>query len=242
MNIARSVALVTGANRGLGKAYVEALLSSGAAKVYAGARDPSKITDTRVIAVQLDVSSKCEINAAVRQCSDVTLLVNNAGAMLNTPILAPNAVDAMRKEMEVNVFGMASMIQAFAPILAKNGGGAIVNMLSVVSWFTPPFNATYAASKHAALAVSDAARMELRKQGTRVIGVYAGFIDTEMAAGRSGPKTSPAQVAALALEGVESGLNHVLTDERARQIYDAVRADPEQLERTQQEAWDQRKR
>lgn len=147
MNIAGSVALVTGAHRGLGKAYVEALLSSGAAKVYAGARDLSKITDSRVIPVQLDVSSRSEINAAVRQCSDVTLLVNNAGAMFNTPILAPDAVDAMRREMEVNVFGMASMIQAFAPILAKNGGGAIVNMLSVVSWFTPPLNASYAASK-----------------------------------------------------------------------------------------------
>ena len=148
--------------------------------------------------------------------------------MLNTPILAPDAVDAMRKEMQVNVFGMASMIQAFAPILAKNGGGAIVNMLSVVSWFTPPFNATYAASKHAALAVSDAARIELRKQGTQVIGVYAGFIDTELAAARRGKR-------------VESGLNHVLADERARQLYDAVRRDPEQLERTQQDAWDQRK-
>jgi NAD(P)-dependent dehydrogenase (short-subunit alcohol dehydrogenase family) len=97
MNIAGSVALVTGANRGLGKAYVEALLSSGAAKVYAGARDPSKITDARVIAVQLDVSSKSEINAAVRQCSDVALLVNNAGAMLNTPILAPDAVEPCEK-------------------------------------------------------------------------------------------------------------------------------------------------
>src|SRR5580700_3929977 len=130
MKITGSVALVTGANRGLGKAYVEALLSSGVGKVYARARDLSKITDSRVIPVQLDVSSRSEINAAVRQCSDVTLLVNNAGAMFNTPILAPDAVDAMRKEMEVNVFGMASMIQAFAPILAKNGGGAIVNMLS----------------------------------------------------------------------------------------------------------------
>jgi len=241
MNIAGSVALVTGANRGLGKAYVEALLSSFAAKVYAGARDPSKITDSRVFPIQLDVSSTSDINAAVRQCSDVTLLVNNAGAMLNTPILSPDAVDAMRKEMEVNVFGLASMIQGFAPILAKNGGGAIVNMLSVVSWFTAPFNATYAASKHAALAVSDAARIELRKQGTQVIGVYAGFIDTEMATAWNGPKTAPAQVAARALEGVESGLNHVLADERARQIYDAVRSDPEQLERTQQDAWDQRK-
>src|SRR6202453_1899241 len=108
MNITGSIALVTGANRGLGRAYVEALLSSGAAKVYAGARDPSKITDSRVIPVQLDVSSKSEINAAVRQCSDVALLVNNAGAMLNASILSPDAVDSMRKEMEVNVFGMAA--------------------------------------------------------------------------------------------------------------------------------------
>src|ERR1700683_4729065 len=202
MNIAGSVALVTGAHRGLGKAYVEALLSSGAAKVYAGARNLSKITDSRVIPVQLDVSSRSEINAAVRQCSDVTLLVNNAGAMFNTPILAPDAVDAMRKEMEVNVFGMASMIHGFAPILAKNGGGAIVNVLSVVSWFTPPFNATYAASKHAALAVSDAARIELRKQGTQVVGVYAGFIDTEMAVAASGPRMAPAQVVAGTVAGV----------------------------------------
>ena len=161
---------------------------------------------------------------------------------MNTPILSPDAVDAMRKEMEVNVFGMASMIHGFAPILAKNGGGAIVNVLSVVSWFTPPFNATYAASKHAALAVSDAARIELRKQGTHVVGVYAGFIDTDMAGAVSGPRMAPAQVAARTLEGVESGLNHVLADERARQIYDAVRRDPEQLERTQQDVWDQRKR
>jgi PAS domain S-box-containing protein len=109
----------------------------------------------------------------------------------------------------------------------------------VVSWFTPPFNATYAASKHAALAVSDAARIELRKQGTQVVGVYAGFIDTEMAVAASGPRMAPAQVAERTLEGVESGLNHILVDERARQIYDAVRRDPEQLERTQQEAWDQ---
>src|SRR5271168_947158 len=227
MNIAGSVALVTGANRGLGKAYVEALLSSGAAKVYAGTRDPSKITDSRVIPVQLDVSSTSDINAAVRQCSDVTLLVNNAGAMLNTPILSPDAVDAMRKEMEVNVFGMASMIQGFAPILAKNGGGAVLNMLSVVSWFTPPLNATYAASKHAALAVSDAARIELKAQGTQVLGVYAGFIDTDMAKSVSGSKTSPYQVALRALEGVEVGTNHVLADDRAEQIYGAVRANPE---------------
>src|ERR1700677_5335761 len=242
MNIAGSVALVTGANRGLGKAYVEALLSARAAKVYAGARDPSKITDSRVFPIQLDVSSTGEINAAVRQCSDVTLLVNNAGAMLNTPILSPDAVDAMRKEMEVNVFGMASMIHGFAPILAKNGGGAIVNVLSVVRWFTPPINATYAASKHAALAVSDAARIELKAQGTQVIGVYAGFIDTGMAQGVTGSKIPPHQVTSRALEGIKAGINHVLADDRAEQIYDAVRRDPEQLERTQQEAWDQRKR
>ena len=131
---------------------------------------------------------------------------------------------------------MASMIQAFAPIVAKNGGDAIVNLLFLVSWFTRPFNATYAASSTRPL------RSRTLPESNFANNVYASFIDTEMAAARSGPKMAPAQVAARAIEGVESGLNHVLADERARQIYDAVRRDPEQLERTQQEAWDQRKR
>jgi NAD(P)-dependent dehydrogenase (short-subunit alcohol dehydrogenase family) len=119
--------------------------------------------------------------------------------MLASPIVAENSEAALRAEMEVNVFGMLRMVRAFAPILAKNGGGAIANMLSVVSWFVFPFNATYCASKHAALALTEGVRMQLKAQGTRVVAVYAGFIDTDMAAGFDREKTPPRQVAECTL-------------------------------------------
>ena len=124
-------------------------------------------------------------------CPDVNLLINNAGVMLKSPMLAEGSEDALRREMEVNVYGVLAMVRAFAPILARNGGGAIVNMLSVVSWFVNPFNATYCASKHAASAVTDALRIQLKAQGTHVVGVYAGFIDTDMAARVNAPKPPP---------------------------------------------------
>jgi NAD(P)-dependent dehydrogenase (short-subunit alcohol dehydrogenase family) len=137
MNIENSVALVTGANRGLGKAYTDALLAAGAAKVYGGARDASSvaITDNRLIPVKLDVTQDKDVQAATAACADVNLLINNAGIMLASPMLAEDSEAALRAEMEVNVFGMLRMVRAFAPVLARNGGGAIANMLSVVSWF-----------------------------------------------------------------------------------------------------------
>ncbi|MDL2403588.1 SDR family oxidoreductase [Rhizobium mayense] len=226
MNIEGSVAFVTGANRGLGKAYAEALLTAGAAKVYAGARDPSAITDPRLIPVKLDVTSPEDIAAAAARCGDVNILINNAGAMLLTTMLAGNAEAALRREMEVNVYGPLRMIRAFAPVLAKNGGGAIANMLSVVSWYVFPFNSTYCASKHAALAMTDGLRMELKAQGTQVIGVYAGFIDTDMAAGVSEEKTPPPQVAERTLDGIRNRQDHVLADRSAEEIWAATRNDP----------------
>ncbi|XBS70738.1 SDR family oxidoreductase [Acerihabitans sp. KWT182] len=242
MRIEGSIALVTGANRGLGKAYVQALLAAGAAKVYAAARDPAAITDPQVTALKLDVTSDRDVEAAAAQCRDVNLLINNAGILLQSPMLADDAEDAMRREMEVNVYGVLRTIKAFAPILAANGGGAIVNMLSVVSWFTSPLNATYSASKQAALAVTDGARIELHDQGTQVIGVYAGFIDTDMTTNINSPKVSPEQVAEQTLEGIRQGRNHVLADNRARDIWQSLRQDPALVEAQMLELWQRRAR
>jgi len=130
------------------------------------------------------------------------------------------------------------MVRAFAPVLARNRGGALVNVLSVVSWFTVPFNATYCASKHAALAVTDAVRIQLKAQGTRVLGVFAGYIDTDMTADLNRPKTSPRQVAECTLQGIRMGQDHVLADDRARQVWHAMRADPAELAAGMQKLWD----
>jgi NAD(P)-dependent dehydrogenase (short-subunit alcohol dehydrogenase family) len=245
MQIQGSTALVTGANRGLGKAFAEALLARGAAKVYAGTRNASPEAgttgaDARLVSVQLDVTSAADIAAVASRCPDVTLLINNAGIMLMAPMLKGGSDDALRREMEVNVFGMLGMTRAFAPILGKNGGGAVVNMLSVVSWFTVPFSATYCASKHAALVVSDAARIELRRQKTQVVGVYAGYIDTDMAASVDQPKIAPREIADHALDGVEKRLDHVLADARSEEIWRQTRENPAQLAKLQQLAWETR--
>jgi len=243
MEIAGSVALVTGANRGLGKAYCEALLAAGAAKVYAGARDPSSIADPRLVPVKLDVTDPADIAAAAERCGDLTILINNAGAMLLQPVLGAEAEAALRRELEVNVFGVMSMMQAFAPILGKNGGGAIANMLSVVAWFVNPFNGTYCVSKHAALAVTDGARIQLKAHGTQVVAVYAGFIDTEMAAFSTGPnKTPPSQVAERTLDGIRRGLDHVHADKRAEDVWLATRTDPAAYHAVMQKQWDDRQR
>jgi NAD(P)-dependent dehydrogenase (short-subunit alcohol dehydrogenase family) len=138
MNIQGSTALVTGANRGLGKAFAEALLRAGAKKVYAAARDPSSIQNPLMTPIQLDLTSRKDIKAAVESCGDVSILINNAGAMFTKPVLADDAVDTMRREMDVNVFGLLDMANAFAPVLKRNGGGALVNMLSVASWYVYP--------------------------------------------------------------------------------------------------------
>ncbi|HTP83252.1 MAG TPA: SDR family oxidoreductase [Alphaproteobacteria bacterium] len=240
MDIRGKAALVTGANRGLGRVFAQALLDAGAGRVYAGARDPSGIDDPHLVPLRLDVTSARDIAAAAEACADVEILINNAGAMFATPVLAPNSDDVLRREMEVNVFGTLAMAKAFAPVLARNGGGALVNMLSVVSWYVYPFNGTYGATKHAALAITDGLRIQLRAQGTRVIAVYAGLIDTDMGAAlSSGPKTSPQQVAAKTIEGIRTGQEHVIADDSAASLWQATRQDLIKKHADMQARWDQ---
>jgi NAD(P)-dependent dehydrogenase (short-subunit alcohol dehydrogenase family) len=221
------IALVTGANRGLGKAFTQALLDAGAAKVYAGARDPStiEVTDARVVPVRLDITNPGDVAAAARDCTDVSLVINNAGAMLQTPFLSAPDMSAARTEMETNYFGTLAMARAFAPVLAAAGGGALVNILSVVSWYAPPFNASYCASKSAEWALTNALRVELRGQGTLVVGVHAGFIDTDMTATVEDSKISPREVAAQTLEAVEKGRPEVLTDDWTRHVKESLYPD-----------------
>ena len=232
-------ALVTGANRGLGKAFVQALLDRGAAKVYAAARDPGavEVTDARVVPVRLDITNPGDVAAAARDCADVSLLINNAGAMLQKPFLSAPDLSAARAEMETNYFGTLAMARAFAPVLAAAGGGAMANVLSVVSWYAPPFNASYCASKSAEWALTNALRVELHGQGTLVVGVHAGFIDTDMTATVKDSKISPREVAAQTLDAVEKGQPEVLTDDWTRHVKNSVATDQQSLYPDIQRSW-----
>jgi NAD(P)-dependent dehydrogenase (short-subunit alcohol dehydrogenase family) len=225
MKIEGSRVLISGANRGLGKAFAEAFLAAGAQKVYAGARDPGTIDDASVIPVRLDVTSEQDIRAAALQCADIDILVNNAGAMRMQGLFEPSTFELARAEMEVNYFAPYAMVRAFAPLLAKQGGGCLVNMLSVASWYTYAFNPAYCASKAAARALTDGLRTELAQQGTHVVGVFAGFIDTEMAGAVKDPKVSPQQVAQRTLAGIAAGDDEVLADDASRSLRAALDTD-----------------
>ena len=218
MKIHHAVALVTGANRGLGRAYAQALLQAGA-KVYATARDPSTIDLPGAQPVRLDITQAGEAAALAADLKDVSLVINNAGIALPGPYLSgQGVVDAARAQLETNFFGTLAVSQAFAPVLKANGGGALVNMLSVLSWITLPAIAGYSASKAAAWALTNGLRHELRAQGTLVVGVHAAYIDTDMACHVTGPKTTPAEVARQVLQAIEQGQEEVLADELSRQV------------------------
>lgn len=225
MEIAGSVALVTGANRGLGAAFCRALLDQGASKVYAGARDPDTIQIDGVIPVRLDITSLADIAAASAMCSDITLLVNNAGILTGTTVLTDDALDGARREFETNVFGTLSMSSAFAPVLGSNGGGAMINVLSVLSWFSVPAGALYCASKAAAWSLTNSLRLELLDQSTQVVALHVGYMDTDMAAGVDAPKASPYDVAGQALAAVEAGAFEVLADDTSRYVRGALSSD-----------------
>jgi NAD(P)-dependent dehydrogenase (short-subunit alcohol dehydrogenase family) len=238
MEISGSVALVTGAGRGLGRVFARQLVSRGAATVYGAARDPARVTEPGVTPVRLDITDPQRVAQVAAECPDVTLLVNNAGVMTSRAVIAAPDADGARLEMETNYFGTLSMCRAFAPVLAANGGGVIVNMLSIVSFFTNPFNGSYGASKAAEWSLTNGVRIELARQGTLVVGVHAGFIDTDMTAGLDVPKISPESVAQQAFDAVEAGQVEVLADERTRSVKASLPRDQELIYPSVRESWD----
>jgi NAD(P)-dependent dehydrogenase (short-subunit alcohol dehydrogenase family) len=217
MRIENSVALVTGANRGLGAAFVRALHARGARKVYAASRDGRVAAGA--VPLRLDVTSADDIAAAAAAAGDVT------GIARGGRLLDAEAAATLQAELATNVFGPLALAQAFAPILARNGGGAVVNVLSVLSWVTLPQLSTYSMSKAAAWAMTNGLRGALAAQGTSVTALHVGYMDTDMARHIDGPKSSPDDVARLALDGVEAGLPEVLADAISEQVKRGLSAD-----------------
>lgn len=218
MQLHNAVVFVTGANRGLGRAFAQAALAAGAAKVYAAARDPAGIDLAGVVPIALDVTDPGQVAAVAAQCSDVTLLINNAGISEGAGVLAADALASARRHFDTNFFGVWAPTQAFAPVLKANGGGAVLNVLSVLSWVTLPGLTPYSASKAAAWALSNGLRAELKAQGTQLTSLHVGYMDTDMARGVEAPKSAPADVARLALAELEAGAFEVLADDISRLV------------------------
>jgi NAD(P)-dependent dehydrogenase (short-subunit alcohol dehydrogenase family) len=216
MDIASSTALVTGANRGLGRAIAAELLARGAT-VYAGARHPDRVDLAGVKPVALDITDPASVAAAADALGDVTLLVNNAGSATGADLLGGD-LDRIRLEMDTHYFGTLATIRAFAPRIEANGGGAILNILSVLSWLALPNIGAYSAAKSAEWALTNALRLQLAPAGIRVAGLHVGFIDTDMAARVTGPKHAPADVARLAIDAVAADAYEIVVDELSRDV------------------------
>jgi len=237
MKIAGSVALVTGANGGIGTELVRTLVARGAAKVYAAARDIEAVTQVAALnaatveAVGLDVTDPEQLALAAKSCSDVTLLINNAGVNHNTGLIGATNLDNARQEMEVNYFGTLGMCRAFAPVLKANGGGVIANILSITARANLPLMGSLCASKAAALSMTQGVRAELAAQGTRVIAIMPGATDTRMSTDFPPPKMPPSEVAAAALNAVEGGLEEIYPGDMASGIAEGLAADPKAVEK-----------
>jgi NAD(P)-dependent dehydrogenase (short-subunit alcohol dehydrogenase family) len=230
MNIKGVTALVTGANRGIGAAVVDALIAGGAACVYAGTRTPTPSGRAGVVPIELDVTDEALVTAAARRCGDVHILVNNAGVLAGQPLLGTEDRGAAEREMRVNYFGMLAMCRAFAPILGRNGGGAIVNVLSILSRVSVPIIGSYAASKAASYSLTQGIRGELRAQRTLVIGILPGFVDTEMVANVPLPKLPPTAVAASIVEALRDEVEDVYPAD-APDVARGLLTDPKGVER-----------
>ncbi|MFD0483850.1 SDR family oxidoreductase [Kineococcus sp. GCM10028916] len=223
MNLNGATALVTGANRGIGAHLAAQLLERGA-KVYATARRPELLDLPGAEVLALDVTDPAAIEAAARQAGDVDLLINNAGIASGATLLGD--LDRVHTEMAVNVWGPLAMVRAFAPVLAANGGGAVVNVASAASWLALPGATAYAMTKAAVWSMSNGLRHELAAQGTQVTSVHIGIADTDMTAGQDLPKADPADIARATLDGVEAGEFEVVTDDLAALAKTLLAGDP----------------
>jgi len=228
MDITGSVALVTGANRGLGRQFAQQLVERGAAKVYATSRRPELIDVPGVEVLRVDITDPKSVAAAAAAAGDVSLLVNNAGITTGANLLTGDLAE-VRREMDTHFFGTLDVIRAFAPVLARNGGGGIVNVLSALSWFSIDGANAYAAAKAAAWSLTNGVRLELTGQGTQVTGVVLGAADTDMMSGYTGPMSAPADVVRAALDGLQAGDWEVLVDDWSRHVKAALAADPREF-------------
>jgi NAD(P)-dependent dehydrogenase (short-subunit alcohol dehydrogenase family) len=225
MEIKGSVVLVTGANRGIGAEWVRQLRERGAAKIYAGARDPQSVSSADgVVPIALDVTDKAQVTAAAERANDVQIVINNAAIMIGQPLIGGD-VGKIHDEFETNVFGLVSVAEAFAPVLKGNGGGAIVNALSAVSWFSFPGLAGYSATKAAAWSLTDALRLELQDQGTLVLALHSGPVATSMGDAVPMDKVEPGQVVSAGLDGLQAGKTEVLVDELSGVIKSTLTSD-----------------
>lgn len=237
MQVKNAVALVTGANGGIGKHYIEALRAMGASRIYAGARNPSALVDLaaldpqRIIPIPLDITDERSVSEAAAEYNDVNLLINNAGIGLLQGFICATDLSGARAEMEVNYFGTLAMCRAFAPVLKAHGGGAIINMLSILGRINFPMNASYGASKAASLLMTQGVRAELAAQNTLVIGVMPGTVDTKGSQNFPPPKVAPEVVAKEALQAVIDEVEDIYPGEQAKAMAAQLLKDPKALEK-----------
>ncbi|WP_127504730.1 SDR family oxidoreductase [Actinoplanes solisilvae] len=223
MDITNSVALVTGANRGLGRHFASQLLERGA-KVYAGVRNPATLDLPGVIPIEIDITDPAAVERAAKAAGDVTLLINNAGA-LNPGSVLTGSMEDVRTEMEVNYFAPLTVIRAFAPVIEANGGGAILNVLSVLAWYHVDALGAHNAAKAASWAATGALRSELAPRGVAVTSLLMGWMSTDLAGFiPDDQKVDPAGVARVALDGVAAGLPEVLADATAQHLKSTLSA------------------
>ena len=226
MSLSKATVLITGANRGIGRAFAVEALARGARKVYAASRRPESIEIPGVTPLRLDVTSPSDALAAAAAAGDTTLLINNAGIAIGGGVMMPNGEDALRRHFETNVLGVLNVSRAFAPVLKRNGGGTIMNVASVASWVSSSQLGNYAVSKAAVWSLSNGLRHDLREQGTRVVTLHMGFVDTDLAREIDRPKSTPEAIVARAFDALEAGLEEILADAITEQVKQGLTANP----------------